>query len=267
MPLDTSTTYPLTRLRLDGRRWNELRLLQAQISTNPASSGSSYLSMGNTSIMCSVHGPAEGRRGGDSAGSSGAVVEVDVNVAGFAGVDRRRRGGGGDKISSRIAVILRSTFQSHLHTYLYPHSTISIHVSVLSADGSVLAAAINACTLALVDAGIPMPGLLCGVTTGMSGSASTPKDPRHDELDPLLDLSLPEEQELPLLTIATTPMVPGAEGSVEDEDEEDETTVALMIMDSKAHGTYSETMVAVGIDGCDQIRELLEGVIKGSSRA
>ncbi|KAJ5986203.1 3' exoribonuclease family domain 1-domain-containing protein [Penicillium sp. IBT 35674x] len=263
MPLDTSTTYPLTRLRLDGRRWNELRLLQAQISTNPASSGSSYLSMGNTSIMCSVHGPAEGRRG-DAAGSSGAVVEVDVNVAGFAGVDRRRRGGGGDKTSSRIAVILRSTFQSHLHTYLYPHSTISIHVSVLSSDGSVLAAAINACTLALVDAGIPMPGLLCGCTAGMSGSASTPKDPRHDELDPLLDLSLPEEQELPLMTIATTTVVPGGENNMDDDDEE--TTVALMTMDSKLHSTYTETMLAVGIDGCNQIRELLEGVIKGSNR-
>lgn len=100
MPLDTSTTYPLTKLRLDGRRWNELRLLQAQISTNPASSGSSFLSMGNTSIMCSVHGPAEGKRGdatGGAAGSAGAVVEVDVNVAGFAGVDRRRRAGGSDK--------------------------------------------------------------------------------------------------------------------------------------------------------------------------
>lgn len=99
MPLDTSTTYPLTKLRLDGRRWNELRLIQAQISTNPASSGSSYLSMGNTAIMCSVHGPAEGRRGdaSGSGGGAGAIVEVDVNVAGFAGVDRKRRAGGSDK--------------------------------------------------------------------------------------------------------------------------------------------------------------------------
>lgn len=106
MPLDTSTTYPLTRLRLDGRRWNELRLLQAQISTNPASSGSSYLSMGNTSIMCSVHGPAEGRRGdggGGAAGSGHAVVEVDVNVAGFAGVDRKRRAGGSDRYAPSYA--------------------------------------------------------------------------------------------------------------------------------------------------------------------
>jgi len=97
MPLDTSTTYPLTKLRLDGRRWNELRLLQAQISTNPASSGSSYLSMGNTTIMCTVHGPAEGRRGEAVGSAAGAVVEVDVNIAGFAGVDRKRKAGGSDR--------------------------------------------------------------------------------------------------------------------------------------------------------------------------
>lgn len=55
--------------------------------------------MGNTSIMCSVHGPAEGRRGEASgaAGSAGAVVDVEVNIAGFASVDRKRRAGGSDR--------------------------------------------------------------------------------------------------------------------------------------------------------------------------
>lgn len=117
MPLDTSTTYPLTKLRLDGRRWNELRLLQAQISTNPASSGSSYLCMGNTAIMCSVHGPAEGRRGdggaGGSAGSAGAVVEVDVNIAGFAGVDRKRRAAGSDRYVSFFNSLFLSRLFGH----------------------------------------------------------------------------------------------------------------------------------------------------------
>lgn len=247
--------------------------------------------MGNTAIMCSVHGPAEGRRGEASgaAGSAGAIVDVDVNVAGFAGVDRKRRAGGSDKYvplpsdwltcrftlapmlivngrqSSRIASHLRSAFQTHLHTYLYPHSTISIHVSVLSADGSLLAAAINACTLALVDAGIPMPGLLCGCTAGMSGAASTPRDPRHDELDPLLDLSLPEEQELPSLTVGTTTSVPVGENNMDDE--EGDMKVVVLTLDSKLHATYTETMLAVGMDGCNQIRELLEKVVKGPSRS
>ncbi|GAM36922.1 hypothetical protein TCE0_022f06400 [Talaromyces pinophilus] len=268
MPLDTSTTYPLTKLRLDGRRWNELRLLQAQISTNPASSGSSYLSMGNTSIMCTVHGPHETSGAGSA---TEAVVDVDVNIAGFAGVDRKRRAGGSDRQSTQLSTALKSAFQSHLHTSLYPHSTITVQVSVLSSDGSLFAAAINACTLALVDAGIPMPGLLCGCTAGMSGSASTPRDPSssssspvEDSLDPLLDLSLPEEQELPFITIGTTTALPAASAAAA-EDDVDDMKVSVLHMETRAHTSYLDSMLAVGIDGCKQIREILEGVIKGSN--
>lgn len=140
---------------------------------------------------------------------------------------------------------------------------------MLSSDGSLLAAAVNASTLALVDAGIPMPGLLCGCTAGMSGSASTPRDPDDDEsLDPLLDLSLPEEQELPFLTVGTTTAVPVGEMAM-DQDQgqgqtgpDDEMKVLMLNMESKVHWTYLETMLAVGIDGCKQIREELEGVIR-----
>jgi exosome complex component RRP41 len=95
----------------------------------------------------------------------------------------------------------------------------------------------------------------------MSGSASTARDPLNDFLDPLLDVSLPEEQELPFLTVATTTSIPtGA-----DEDDDD-MKVSMLTMDSKVHHTYIETMLAVGVDGCKQIREILDGVIKGSSR-
>lgn len=125
MPLDTSTTYPLTKLRLDGRRWNELRLLQAQISTNPASSGSSYLTMGNTAVLCTVHGPSEGRGSGSSAG---ATVEVDVNIAGFALVDRRR-GGGNDRYLTpcfylEIFAVGRSVLCGFLLTWMLATQTI-----------------------------------------------------------------------------------------------------------------------------------------------
>lgn len=93
MPLDTSS-YSLALLRLDGRRWNELRRIHAQISTQAAADGSSYLEMGNTKVICTVTGPAEGRRAGGGGGSSEAEIRVEISVAGFSGVDRKRRGRG-----------------------------------------------------------------------------------------------------------------------------------------------------------------------------
>jgi len=66
MPLDTST-YSLALLRLDGRRWNELRRLNAQISTQAAADGSSYLEMGNTKVICTVTGLSRGKETCDKA--------------------------------------------------------------------------------------------------------------------------------------------------------------------------------------------------------
>lgn len=90
MPLDTSI-YSLSQLRLDGRRWNELRRLHAQISTQATADGSSYLEMGNTKVICTISGPAEGRRMGAQGGSTDAKVEVEISFAGFSGVDRKKR--------------------------------------------------------------------------------------------------------------------------------------------------------------------------------
>lgn len=91
MPLDTST-YSLALLRLDGRRWNELRHIHAQISTQAAADGSSYLEMGNTKVLCTVTGPAEGRQSGQRGGKDNeARVEVEIGFAGFSGVERRKR--------------------------------------------------------------------------------------------------------------------------------------------------------------------------------
>ena len=100
MPLDTST-YSMALLRVDGRRWNELRRLHAQIRTQDAADGSAYLEMGHTKVMCVVTGPAEQnqalqqrRTTGQAAAQKGDAASVSVNVvvAGFSSVDRRKRG-------------------------------------------------------------------------------------------------------------------------------------------------------------------------------
>ena len=98
MPLDTSS-YHLALHRPDGRRWNELRRLHASVSVQPSADGSSYLEMGNTKVLCTVDGPAEGKRAGAGGGGGGgkdaeAIVSVEIGVAGFSGTDRKKWGRG-----------------------------------------------------------------------------------------------------------------------------------------------------------------------------
>ncbi|KAF2247634.1 exosome complex exonuclease RRP41 [Trematosphaeria pertusa] len=242
MPLDTST-YSLALLRLDGRRWNELRRLHAQISTQAAADGSSYLEMGNTKVLCNVTGPAEGRQSGQRGGKdSEAKVEVEIGFAGFSGVERRRRKS--DKRTSEMQHCLETAYSSLLLTHLYPHSTITLNVHILSQDGSLLAACLNAATLALIDAGVPMTDYLVACTAASSSTS----DSSSESSDPLLDLNSLEEQELPFLTVGTL-------GRSE--------RVSVLMMESRVRMERVEGMLAVGIEGCKRVREILDGVVKG----
>lgn len=122
---------------------------------------------------------------------------------------------------------------------------------VLSLDGALLAACLNAASLALVDAGVPMPSILATVTSGMITSTDgiTPSDP-------ILDLNNSEELELPFLSVGT---VAGL-----NEDQEDK--VSVLIMESRIQigqeGKKLEAMLAVGIDGCKQVRAIMEEVVR-----
>ncbi|KAF8852325.1 ribosomal protein S5 domain 2-like protein, partial [Acephala macrosclerotiorum] len=249
MPLDTST-YSLALLRLDGRRWNELRRLNAQMRTQAAADGSSYLEMGNTKVICTVTGPAENkgaRQQGSGGNGEGADVVVGISIAGFSGVDRKGRKGRGDKRVSEMQNTIQEAFTHTLFTNLYPHSTITLSLHILSQDGALLAACINACTLALIDAGIPMRDYICACTAGSTSSYGS----NDEQADPLLDLNNQEEQELPFLTVATL----GASDSV-----------SVLVMETRVQVGRLEGMLAVGVDGCKQVREILDQVVKERGR-
>lgn len=262
MPLDTST-YNLALLRVDGRRWNELRRLHGQIRTQAAADGSSYFEIGNTKVMCVVSGPSEDKRrggatsasasasaasGGGNANANANVADVAVSivVAGFSSVDRKKRARTDKRIQELQATISRA-LAATLHTHLYPRSTISVSLHVLSQDGSLLAALINAATLALVDAGIPMADYLVGCTAGSTSSHAA----GDEAADPLLDLNAQEEQELPFLTLATV----GATDKV-----------AVLVCESRVQVARLEGMMATAADGCRGVREFLDSVVREKGR-
>ncbi|KAI9707941.1 MAG: Exosome non-catalytic core component [Bogoriella megaspora] len=245
MPLDASS-YSLALLRLDGRRWNELRHFQGQISTQAAADGSSYLEMGNTKVICTVNGPSESRRAPAGGQRSEAEIVVEVNLAGFSGVDRKRRRKG-DKRISEIQHIIGSAFSKSLFTNLYQHSTITVTLHALSQDGSLLAALLNAATLALVDAGIPMKDYIAACTAGSTASYAQ----NDEQADPLLDLNAQEELELPFLTLATL-------GESE--------KVVVCMMETRVQVERLESMLAVGVDGCRRVRGLLDEIVRVHGR-
>ena len=94
-----------------------------------------------------------------------------------------------------------------------------------------------------------MPSYICACTAGSTSSYSS----NDEKADPLLDLNMGEEQELPFLTVATT-----GEG--------DGDGVVALVMETRVQAGRLEGMLAVGVDGCKQVREILDGVIRSRGK-
>lgn len=153
----------------------------------------------------------------------------------------------GNRRIQELQTTIASAFSETLSLHLYPHSTITLSLHILSQDGSLLAACLNACTLSLIDAGIPMRDYICACTAGSTSSYSS----NDEAADPLLDLNNSEEQELPFLTVGTL-------GGTDE--------VVVMVMETRVQVGRLEGMLAVGVDGCKQVRSILEGVVRGRGR-
>ena len=155
--------------------------------------------------------------------------------------------GSGELICGRrtqeMQYTISSAFASTVFTSFYPQSTISIVLHVLSQDGALLAACLNAATLALIDAGIPMKDYVAACTTGSTAAYAS----NEEEADPLLDLNGLEEQELPFLTVGTS----GGDDKVN-----------VLIMESRVQMARLQAMLSVGLDGCKQIRQLLDKIVR-----
>lgn len=120
-------------------------------------------------------------------------------------------------------------------THLYPRSEIFINVQVLSADGGILPTAINATSLALIDAGISMLDYITSVSIGLHLT------------QPLLDLSQPEESDLPMLVVASLP---------------NSRKITLAQMETRLHVDRFEEMLELGVEACAVLKDELEAHVK-----
>jgi exosome complex component RRP41 len=150
-------------LRLDGRRADEIRPMKIEIGVLSRADGSCYLEWGKNKILVGVFGPREAhpRR---SQRADNAVIRYRYNMASFSVEDRARPGP--SRRSIEISKVSREAFEPVIMTELFPKTAIDIFVEVLQADAGTRTAAINASSIALADAGIPMKGLITSCAFG-----------------------------------------------------------------------------------------------------
>lgn len=150
-------------LRLDGRRADEIRPMKIEIGVLSRADGSCYLEWGRNKILVGVFGPREvhPRR---MQRTDSAVIRYKYNMASFSVEDHARPGP--SRRSIEISKVSREAFEPVIMAELFPKTAIDIYVEVLQADAGTRTAAINASSIALADAGIPMKGLITSCAFG-----------------------------------------------------------------------------------------------------
>ncbi|MDI9610700.1 MAG: exosome complex exonuclease Rrp41 [Archaeoglobaceae archaeon] len=146
--------------RLDGRLPDQLRPIKIEVDVLKRADGSCYIEMGKNKVVAAVYGPREAfpRHIQDP---SKVVVRYRYNMAPFSVEERKRPGP--DRRSVEISKVSKEAFETIIMKELFPRSVVDIFVEVLQADAGSRTACINAASVALVDAGIPVKGMLTSV--------------------------------------------------------------------------------------------------------
>ncbi|XP_054162062.1 exosome complex component RRP41-like [Oppia nitens] len=219
-------------LRCDGRRPTEVRKMSCSFGVFDQSDGSAYVELGNTRVLAAVYGPHDIRGSRSKARHNRAIINCQYSMATFSTSERKPRQRG-DYRSLEITNNLREVFENAILTELFPHSQIDIFVEVLQSDGSNYSACVNAATLAVIHAGIPIKDVVCAC------SASMVTD------QPIVDVNYLEESigSGPILTIALLPK--GKQ-------------ILSMESSGRMHSTVVPQVMESAINGCQQILQVMK---------
>jgi len=222
-----------TKKRYDGRKPEEIRPIKIESGVLPNADGSAYIEMGRNKIVVGVFGPRE-MHPKRFAKPNAATLRCRYHMAPFS-VDPRRSPAPSRR-DNEISMVIRHALEPAIFLERYPRSAIDVYAEILEADGGTRTACINAASVALVDAGIPMRDLVASCAAG--------------KIDGNLVLDLGDYEDKEGQADVPVAYMPKME------------KVTLLQMDGILSVEEFENTVDMAIEGCKQIYEIQRGALK-----
>lgn len=149
--------------RLDGRKFNELRKMTAKVGIIPNADGSAMFTFGDTVAIAAVYGPRKLHPQHMQDPSTG-VLRCNYDLLSFSVEDRKKPGP--SRRSQEISKVAGWALEPIIDLEAFPNTVIDVQIYILQADAGTRTAGINAASMALAHAGIPMRDLVCSVAVG-----------------------------------------------------------------------------------------------------
>lgn len=149
--------------RFDGRKFDEIRAMRAELGVVPRADGSALFAFGDTIAIAAVYGPKPLHPQHLQNPQKG-IVRCFYDMLSFSVTERKKPGS--SRRAQEISKITEWALSKVLLLDEFPNTVVDIHISVLQANASTRVAGINAASLALAQAGVPMKELISAVSIG-----------------------------------------------------------------------------------------------------
>ena len=149
--------------RPDGRGIEEMRPIQAKVGIVPNADGSAMFQSGNTIAIAAVYGPKKMHPQHQQNPSKGQL-RCNYNMMSFSVSDRIRPGR--NRRSTEISEITKWALEPVLMLEDFKNQVVDVFIYITQADAGTRCAGINAASMALAQAGIPMKNLVTSVSVG-----------------------------------------------------------------------------------------------------
>jgi len=150
--------------RLDKRKFDEPRKIEAKAGVIPNADGSAYFKIGNTAAYAAVYGPRNLHPKFLQDPSKG-VLRCNYNMMPFSSSGERVRPGGSRR-SKEISMVTQKALLPVLDLAEYPNSVVDVFIELPQTEAGSRCAGICAASMALADAGLAMKDLVAAVSVG-----------------------------------------------------------------------------------------------------
>jgi exosome complex component RRP41 len=149
--------------RIDGRLPEELREIKMSVGEILNADGSARVSFGKTEAIVAVYGPRALFPKFLQETDVG-LIRVVYSMSPFS-VDERKNPAP-DRRSIEISKVTKEALTGAIFIEDFPKAVVDVYENIVQADGSTRVTAINAASLALASAGIPMKDLVAACSVG-----------------------------------------------------------------------------------------------------
>lgn len=149
--------------RFDGRSMDEVRPIKAKVGIVPSADGSAMFETGGTRAIAVVRGPRTLHPQHMQNPRTG-ILRVSYGMMPFSVWDRIRPGP--SRRSEEISKVSEWALSSVVDLSEFPNTVVDVFIQIPQADAGTRVAGLNAASMALAHAGIPMKEMLSAIAVG-----------------------------------------------------------------------------------------------------